>query len=143
MDTMERTIGEVPYFEKGIVCTAVFASPVALILGIALLAFGLKWWTFVAAPLGLVLWFLNRARSKSARAGMWAPTVVLVAALAGCFVGPIHDAWVSIGLLSLALAIACDRLIYAGSARFLRSQVLRNPRALEAYADGLSIRRME
>src|ERR1700759_1147124 len=40
MDTMEQTIGEVPYFEKGIVCCAVFASPVLLVVGIALSAFG-------------------------------------------------------------------------------------------------------
>jgi hypothetical protein len=143
MDTMERTIGEVPYFEKGIVCSALFASPVALIVGIALLAFGLKWWIFVAAPAAVVLWFLNRTRSKNARAGIVVPTALLVAAVASCFVGPIHDAWISIGLLSFATAIWCDRLIYVESARFLRAQVLRNPRALEAYADGLVIRRVD
>ena len=39
-----------------------------------------------------------------------------------------------------ALALWCDRLIYVASTRFLRTQVLRNQRALEVYAEGIVIR---
>ncbi len=140
MDTMERTIGEVPYFEKGVVCCALFTSPVMLIAGIALFALGLHWWALGIAPVAVLLWFGNRARSASGNVGIGILSVLLAAAVADCFVGLVHNAWVSAGLVSFILALWCDRLIYVASAHFLRTQVLRNPRALEAYAAGLVIR---
>jgi hypothetical protein len=140
MDTMEQTIGEVPYFEKGIVCCALFASPVLLVGGIALGAFGLRWWTLIAAPIAVMLWFSNRVRSKGESAGMVIPTIVLVVAVAIGLFGLIQSAWIVGGLVSFLLALWCDRLIYVASTRFLRVQVLRNQRALEAYAEGIVIR---
>jgi energy-converting hydrogenase Eha subunit B len=142
IDTMERTIGEVPYFEKGVVCCALFASPVVLVAGIAFFVLGLRWWALVVAPIAVTLWFANRARSKAASAGIGTITLLLVVALADCFVGLVHNAWVSAGLVSLMLALWCDRLVYVASAHFLRTQVLRNRRALEAYASGLEIRQV-
>jgi hypothetical protein len=142
MDTMERTIGEVPYFEKGLVCSALFASPVALVAAIALFALGLHAWALLVAPAAILLWFVNRSRSAVDSAGISIPSILLLAAVADCFVGFVHNAWVSAGLVSFVLAVWSDRLIYVASAHFLRAQVLRNPRAMVAYSDGLVIRRV-
>jgi hypothetical protein len=140
MDTMEQTIGEVPYFEKGIVCCALFASPVLLIGGIALSVFGLRWWTLIVAPIAVILWVTNRVRSKRDSAGIVFMTIALVVAVAAGLLGLIQNAWIVGGLVSFLLAVWCDRLIYVASTRFLRTQVLRNQRALETYSQGIVIR---
>lgn len=140
MDTMERTIGEVPYFEKGIVCCAVFASPVLLFAAIVLSVFGIGWWAMLAAPIATAAWIFNRKRSASDEAGIALLTLSLLAPVVLPLFGWVGSAWVLGALASFLLALWCDRLIYVASSSFLRKQVLRNRRALAAYAEGLSIR---
>lgn len=137
---IQEATGEGPYLEKFVVWAAFLAAPISMAGTAVVAAFAFGWWTIVVIPASFVCWLLNKSMSVRAGSTMWFLTLLVVAATGAHFLKVLPSAWVSGFFIFFAMAMWCDRLLYWASTLFLRAFVLRNPRALSAFADGITIR---
>lgn len=138
--TIHTITGETPYIEKFVIWFAFLASPIAICMGVFAAVFGFRWWAFIVVPGALLLWMLNRSMSVRGGSSMWFLTLILVTAVSLHFMKLLSSPWMSGFIAIFAFALWCDRLLYCASTFFLRAFVLRNPRALEAFGEGITIR---
>ncbi len=137
---IEKATGETVYLEKLVVRSAELVSFVAAIgsVGLAALAFG--WWAVLITPVALFLWFFNISLSVVGGSRIWVLTLLLIAAVVVHLMKLLPSPWMSGFFAVYFLALWCSRLLYSASTVFLRAFVLRNQRALDAFADGITIR---
>ena len=133
----ERT-GEAPYFEKLITYLCWLGSPSALLVTLVLSAVFLGWWSLLAIPLSISVWFTFYTNSSRGSVGLSFPTLILGSAIVVWLTGVL--AWhFSLVLLSLAIAVWLGRLLYVATTVFLRDSVLHNHLAFELVQDGITI----
>jgi len=137
---IQQATGETPYIEKAIVLFAFIASPLAILGSAVLAGFAFRWWAALIVPAALLLWIHNRSRSMLSGSSLWFLTIVVIAAVIVHSMNLLPTPWMSGFLTAFIFAMWCDRLLYCTSAFFLRAFVLRNQRALEAFAEGITIR---
>ena len=137
---IKKATGEAPYLAKLIVWFAFLGGPLAMLSSgvAAVLAFG--WWALVITPAAFVWWFLNQSMSSRGDATIRTHSLFLVAAVGVHLAGRLLSPEVSSFLVLFALSLWCSRLLYCTSTFFLRAFVLRNHQALEAFAEGITIR---
>jgi hypothetical protein len=136
---IEEATGEAPYFEKLVVWFAFVASPSALLGSAVLAAFAFRWWALLIIPVACLCWMFNRSMSVRGGSSMWFLTLAVIAAMSVHIMNLVPSSWMSGFVAAFAFAMWCDRLLYCASTFFLRSFVLRNKRALQAFRDGLTI----
>jgi hypothetical protein len=137
--TIEEATGEAPYLEKLVVWFAFLASPVAMLNAGILSGFAFGWWALLVVPVAFVWWMSNRSMSVRGGSSIWFLTIAMIAAVGIHFTNLLPSPWMSGFVVVFAFAMWCDRLVYCASTFFLRAFVLRNRRALEAFAEGITI----
>ena len=137
---IEKATGEAPYLEKLVVWFAFLASPFAILSSAVLGVVGFRWWAFLVLPVAFLWWMGNRGDSVRRDSSMWLLTLAVIASVVVHFTGLLPNQWMSGFVAVFAFAMWCDRLLYCSSTVFLRCFVLRNPRALEAFGEGITVR---
>jgi len=137
---IEEATGETPYLEKLVAWFAFLASPLALLGSAILAAFAFRWWALLIVPVACLWWMFNRSMSVRGGSSIWFLTFAVVAAMSVHIMTVLPSSCMSGFVAAFAFAMWCDRLLYCASTFFLRSFVLRNPRALQAFSEGLTIR---
>lgn len=137
---IEEATGEAPYLEKLVVWFAFLASPVAMLCSAALAAVAFHWWALLIVPVAFLCWMFNRSMSVRGGSSIWFLTLAMIALVSVHLMNLMATPWMSGFVALFAFAAWCDRLLYCASTFFLRAFVLRNPRALEAFGEGITIR---
>jgi len=140
LSAIEEATGEAPYLEKLVVWFAFLASPLALLGSAVLAAFAFRWWALLIVPVACIWWILNRSMSVRGGSSIWFLTIAVIVAMSVQVMNLLPSSWMSGFMAAFAFAMWCDRLLYCASTFFLRSFVLRNPQALRAFGEGLTIR---
>lgn len=135
-----RLTGEKPRFEKSVVWLAFVGSCGSLIGSLALLIPAGGWWSIALIPITLFWWCANLSMSVRGRSTMAVPSVAVVVALALHWSGALGRSWITRYLALFACSLWLGRLIYCASTEFLRNFVMRNERAMSAFAAGVTIR---
>ena len=71
---------------------------------------------------------------------VWFLTFAVILAVSVYFMRLLPTPWISGFVAVFVFAMWCDRILYCASTLFLRAFVLRNRRAFEAFAEGITIR---
>ena len=137
---IQQATGETPFIEKAVVLFAFVAQAIAILGAFVLAVFAFRWWAFLVIPVVAILWFYNMSRSSMGGASIRIHTVALIGALIIHFLKVLPNPWMSEFLIVFVFALWCSRLVYNASTFLLRECVLRNPRALEAFEEGITIR---
>ena len=137
---IKKATGEAPHFAKLVVWFAFLGGPLAMLSSAVVAVLAFEWWALLITPAAFVLWFLNQSMSSRGDASIRTHSLLLVTAVGVHLAGRLLSPGVSSFLALFALALWCSRLLYCASTFFLRAFVMRNHQALEAFAEGISIR---
>lgn len=121
--TARSAIGDSILWNRRLVVAMMFLSPLFLFVsfGLAVRAFG--WWSLLAIPFSLLIWFAQGGRASLGGAVV-TPMLVLAIGAVLLFLGPVFQ-WSA----ALLLCKGCDQLKYAWAVRSFRALVVRNETA--------------
>jgi hypothetical protein len=140
ISAFQQTTGESPYFEKTVTMFAFVAQYLA-IFGVAVLAcFAFRWWVFLVVPVAIIVWFYNMSMSTMGGASIRLHNIALIVALAIHFLKVLPNPKTSGFIAVYIFSLWCSRFLYHAATHFLRAFVLRNPRALEAFGEAITLR---
>jgi hypothetical protein len=137
--TIAAASGEGVSAEKLIVLGFYCGSPLALLASIVASALAFGWTALAVVPIVLVIWTVNRGLSCVGSSSAWPATFLLAGASTAHLMQMSVDPWVTGFALLCTLALWCDRMLYASATVALRALVMSNPRALDSFADGVSV----
>jgi hypothetical protein len=143
LSKIEGETGEAPYFEKMVVWFTFLAAPLALLASFVLSAFAFHWWSALAIPLSIVVYFGFSGQSSMPRGGMLGISVLLALAVGSLFTSLFACPFVPWYFITVTFSLWASRLIYNAATAFLRAFVLRNQRALEFIREHIHIKQAE
>jgi len=138
---IKEATGEKPRLAKLIVWFAYIASPLAMLITAILAAFSFRWWALLIIPAGFLGWMFNSMTARLGSSSMWFLTLVGIAAVGVHLMRLLANPYLSGFIASFAFALWCDQLLYSASTVFFRAFVLRNQRALQAFGEGIRLRK--
>lgn len=119
LSRIQEETGEAPYFEKMVVWFAWLSAPLALLASFVLSVLAFRWWTALAIPLSVVVYFVFSGQSSMPRRGMLGISILLALAVGSLFTDFFTSRLAPWYFIAVVFSFWASRLVYSAATAFV------------------------